>query len=120
MRTHMDEFLKNKISCVLQMFGVPKWFWIFREDSSAVTAPSAVKLKSQSDTELGATTCAKYLKWLEVCFRIGICNLSVLKFKGLSACAEKICNAYHSSCLRLLWKTLLFCLKQLFRFNFVE
>lgn len=119
-RIDMDGFLKKQISCVLQMFGDPKSFWIVPGDSSAVIAPSAnLKLKSQSDVELGPTMCAKYLMAGST-FQIRICFLSVLKLKGLSACAEKICNAYYFSCLRLLQNTLLFCLKQLFRFNFVE
>lgn len=60
-RIHMDDLLKQ-ISRVLQMFGDPKSFQIFRGDSSAVIAPSVnLKLKSQSDVELGPTTCAKYL-----------------------------------------------------------
>lgn len=58
----MDDFLKKQISSVLQMFGDPKSFQIFRGGSSAVRAPSVnLKLKSQSDVELGPTTCAKHL-----------------------------------------------------------
>lgn len=48
----MDDLLKQ-ISCVLQMFGDPRYFQIFRGDSSAVIAPSvSLKLKSQSDLNL--------------------------------------------------------------------
>lgn len=51
-RIHMDDLLKQ-ISCVLQMFGDPRYFQIFRGDSSAVIAPSvSLKLKSQSDLNL--------------------------------------------------------------------
>lgn len=57
----MDDFLKQHISCVLQMFSDPKSFSIFRGDSSAVTGPlTNLEVRSLSDTELGPT-CAKYL-----------------------------------------------------------
>lgn len=65
-RMHIDDFFKKQVSSVLQMFGDHKPFFIFRGNSSVVTAPSVnLTFKSQWDAELGLTMWAN--SWKHAC-----------------------------------------------------
>lgn len=58
----MDDFFKKQVSHVLQMFGDPESFFIFRGNSSAVTVPPVnLTLNNQSDAALGPIMWTKYL-----------------------------------------------------------